>query len=220
VYSRFVLLNKIDIIVIWGPAFSQPAQYFSHISIAFLCKRDGLTVFSFLEITSIHCCKDTANQKVNFGTNRVISVWSPTVFRLLSFEKCVHKMRQASIIVFTSPSNEKLQQNCKTRLYVRKIEMLHTVKIIAVRCQVTTKYTSFTLLSETCVNPGRASVMASLNCVRKVLRLGQYLWRAIPIKVCHNFLHVFIWPTDGQKLRDGASVKLLSQSSTRFCNSP
>jgi len=147
-------------------------------------------------------------------------VLSPTVFRLLSYKKCVHKMRQASIIVFTSLSNEKLQQNCKTRLYVRKNEILHTVKIIAVTCQVTIKYTSITFLLETCLNPGRASVRTSLNCVRKVLRLGQYLGRANLIKFCQNFLRVAIRPTDAQQFRDGASVKLLSQSSVRFCNSP
>jgi len=105
------------------------------LSTTFLCKRDGLAAFSFLEIMFIHSSKDTAHQKVNFGTNRGTSVWSPTVFRLLSFDKCVHEMGLASIIVLTSPSKEKLQQNCKTRLYVRKTELLHSVKIIAVRCQ-------------------------------------------------------------------------------------
>ena len=105
----------------------------------------------------------------------------------IKFEKCVHKLRQASIIVFTSPSNEKLQQNCKTRLYVRKNKLLHTVKIIAVRCQVTIKYTSITLLSETFVNQGRASVMTWLNCVRKVPRLGQYLGRVTQSKSARTF---------------------------------
>jgi len=161
--------------------------YFSHVSTAFLCKRYGLAVFSFVEVMFIHCSKDTAHQKVNFGTNRRIPVWGPTVFRSLIFEKCVRKMRQASIFVFTSPSNEKLQQNCKTRLYVTKTELLHTVKIVALRYQVTIKYTSFTLLSETCVKPGHASVMTSLNCFRKVLRLGQYLGGPTQSKSARTF---------------------------------
>lgn len=74
----------------------------------------------------------------------------------------------------------------------KQTELLHTAKIIALRYQVTIKYASFTLLSETCVKPDRVSVMTSLNCVRKVLRLGQYLRRADSIKVRQNFLRVFI----------------------------